>query len=99
MWQWQEKKKGRRYKVKMNKFLKSDLEMVKRKINSAEELSIMLSEALRDGDYEEAISISGSIKVLTEDINRLANKGRLYDTVQRMQQRGINLAVIRRAIH
>ncbi|MCY8035597.1 YqaH family protein [Bacillus sonorensis] len=85
--------------MKMNKFLKSDLEMVKRKINSAEELSIMLSEALRDGDYEEAISISGSIKVLTEDINRLANKGRLYDTVQRMQQRGINLAVIRRAIH
>lgn len=83
----------------MNKFLKSDLEMVKRKINSAEELSIMLSEALRDGDYEEAISISGSIKVLTEDINRLANKGRLYDAVQRMQQRGINLAVIRRAIH
>nr|WP_254123640.1 YqaH family protein [Bacillus licheniformis] len=92
-------KKGRRYNVKTNKFLKSDLEMVKRKINSAEELSIMLSEALRDGDYEEAISIAGSIKVLTEDISRLANKGRLHDAVLKMQQRGINLAVIRRAFH
>ncbi|MBU8740374.1 YqaH family protein [Bacillus licheniformis] len=85
--------------MKTNKFLKSDLEMVKRKINSAEELSIMLSEALRDGDYEEAISIAGSIKVLTEDISRLANKGRLHDAVLKMQQRGINLAVIRRAFH
>ncbi|MCY8663668.1 YqaH family protein [Bacillus haynesii] len=85
--------------MKTNKFLKSDLEMVKRKINSAEELSIMLSEALRDGDYEEAISIAGSIKVLTEDISRMANKGRLHDAVLKMQQRGINLAVIRRAFH
>ncbi|WP_249713248.1 YqaH family protein, partial [Bacillus cereus] len=62
-----------------HQFLKSDLEAAKRKVDSAEDLAIMLSEALRDGDYEEAISLAGSIKVLTEDINRLANKGRLYD--------------------
>ncbi|MBG9769468.1 YqaH family protein [Bacillus vallismortis] len=84
--------------MKTNQFLKSDVESAKRKIESAEELSIMLSEALRDGDYEEAISLAGSIKVLTEDISRLANKGRLYETAMKMQQRGINLAVISRCL-
>ncbi|KXZ18394.1 hypothetical protein AXI59_16340 [Bacillus nakamurai] len=82
--------------MKINQFLKSDADSAKRKIESAEELSIMLSEALRDGDYEEAISLAGSIKVLTEDISRLANKGRLYDTALKMQQRGINLTVVSR---
>ncbi|MDV2630763.1 YqaH family protein [Bacillus velezensis] len=84
--------------MKTNQFLKTDIESAKRKIESAEELSIMLSEALRDGDYEEAISLAGSIKVLTEDISRLANKGRLYHTAIKMQQRGINLAVISRCM-
>ncbi|WP_102422586.1 YqaH family protein [Bacillus amyloliquefaciens] len=81
-----------------NHFLKSDISIAKRKIESAEELSIMLSEALRDGDYEEAISLAGSIKVLTEDISRLANKGRLYETALKMQQQGINLTVVSRCI-
>ncbi|CAM3820023.1 MULTISPECIES: YqaH family protein [Bacillus] len=81
-----------------NHFLKADVPIAKRKIESAEELSIMLSEALRDGDYEEAISLAGSIKVLTEDISRLANKGRLYETALKMQQRGINLTVVSRCI-
>ncbi|NLS87496.1 hypothetical protein EYI23_05835 [Bacillus subtilis] len=81
-----------------NHFLKSDVSIAKRKIESAEELSIMLSEALRDGDYEEAISLAGSIKVLTEDISRLANKGRLYEAALKMQQRGINLTVVSRFI-
>ncbi|NDK00626.1 YqaH family protein [Bacillus subtilis] len=84
--------------MKTNQFLKSDINAAKRKIESAEELSIMLSEALRDGDYEEAISLAGSIKVLTEDISRLANKRRLYETAMKMQQRGINLAVISRCL-
>ncbi|APH65930.1 MULTISPECIES: YqaH family protein [Bacillus] len=84
--------------MKTNQFLKTDVDSAKRKIESAEELSIMLSEALRDGDYEEAISLAGSIKVLTEDISRLANKGRLYETAMKMQQRGINLAVISRCL-
>ncbi|WP_340639579.1 YqaH family protein [Bacillus atrophaeus] len=84
--------------MKTYQFLKSDIESAKRKIKSAEELSIMLSEALRDGDYEEAISLAGSIKVLTEDISRMANKGRLYETAMKMQQRGINLAVISRCL-
>ncbi|MEC1583279.1 YqaH family protein [Bacillus subtilis] len=84
--------------MKTNQFLKPDVDAAKRKIESAEELSIMLSEALRDGDYEEAISLAGSIKVLTEDISRLANKGRLYETAMKMQQRGINLAVISRCL-
>ncbi|SCV43701.1 DNA, complete sequence [Bacillus subtilis] len=84
--------------MKTNQFLKTDVDSAKRKIESAEELSIMLSEALRDGDNEEAISLAGSIKVLTEDISRLANKGRLYETAMKMQQRGINLAVISRCL-
>ncbi|MFP5165703.1 YqaH family protein [Bacillus halotolerans] len=81
-----------------NHFLKSDVSIAKRKIESAEELAIMLSEALLDGDYEEAISLAGSIKVLTEDISRLANKGRLYEAALKMQQRGINLTVVSRCI-
>ncbi|MBU0444381.1 YqaH family protein [Bacillus amyloliquefaciens] len=81
-----------------NHFLKEDVSIVKRKIESAEELSIMLSEALRDGNYEEAISLAGSIKGLTEDISRLANKGRLYETALKMQQQGINLTVVSRCI-
>ncbi|AUS10712.1 hypothetical protein C0W65_00955 [Bacillus subtilis] len=80
-----------------NHFLKADVPIAKRKIES-EELAIMLSEALRDGDYEEAISLAGSIKVLTEDISRLANKGQLYETALKMQQRGINLTVVSRCI-
>ncbi|WP_453561175.1 YqaH family protein, partial [Streptomyces sp. NPDC055103] len=92
------RRKPRRFRKNTNQFLKSDVDAAKRKIESAEELSIMLSEALRDGDYEEAISLAGSIKVLTEDISRLANKGRLYETAMKMQQRGINLAVISRCL-
>ncbi|MCE0742217.1 YqaH family protein, partial [Bacillus sp. G16] len=36
--------------------------------------------------------------VLTEDISRLANKGRLYETALKMQQQGINLTVVSRCI-
>ncbi|WP_063095670.1 YqaH family protein [Bacillus amyloliquefaciens] len=82
--------------MKINQFLKVDADSAKRKIESAERLSIMLSEALRDGDYEEAISLAGSIKVLTEDINRLANKGCLHQTVLNMAARGIHLSVASR---
>ncbi|MEK4315071.1 YqaH family protein [Bacillus sp. FSL P4-0334] len=82
--------------MKINQFLKADADSAKRKIESAERLSIMLSEALRDGDYEEAISLAGSIKVLTEDINRLANKGRLHQTVLNIAARGIQLSVASR---
>ncbi|UJA34314.1 YqaH family protein [Bacillus velezensis] len=82
--------------MKINQFLKLDADSAKRKIESSEELSIMLSEALRDGDYEEAISLAGSIKVLAEDINRLANKGRLHQTVLNMAARGVHLSVVSR---
>ncbi|UBQ47587.1 YqaH family protein [Bacillus velezensis] len=82
--------------MKINQFLKSDADSAKRKIESAEELSILLSEALRDGDYEEAISLAWSIKVIAEDINRLANKGHLHQTVLNMAARGIHLSVVSR---
>ncbi|MEM1497316.1 YqaH family protein [Bacillus velezensis] len=82
--------------MKINQFLKADADSAKRKIESAEELSILLSEALRDGDYEEAISLAGSIKVIAEDINRLANKGHLHQTVLNMAARGIHLSVVSR---
>ncbi|ASK24800.1 YqaH family protein [Bacillus inaquosorum] len=80
--------------MKTNQFLKADVESAARKINSAEELSIMLLEALRDGDYEEATSLAGSIKVLSEDISRMANKGRLHETVLKMHQRGVRITVV-----
>ncbi|AEB24481.1 MULTISPECIES: YqaH family protein [Bacillus amyloliquefaciens group] len=82
--------------MKIHQFLKSDADSAKRKIESAEELSTLLSEALRDGDYEEAISLAGSIKVIAEDINRLANKGHLHQTVLNMAARGIHLSVVGR---
>ena len=84
--------------MKINQFLKAYADSAKRKIESAERLSIMLSEALRDGDYEEAISLAGSIKVLAEDINRLTNKGRLHQTVLNMAARGIHLSVVQRSL-
>ncbi|TNU31609.1 hypothetical protein FH493_18955 [Bacillus velezensis] len=84
--------------MKSNQFLEADADSAKRKIESAERLSIMLSEALRDGDYEEAISLAGSIKVLAEDINRLTNKGRLHQTVLNMAARGIHLSVVQRSL-
>ncbi|MBW8281920.1 MULTISPECIES: YqaH family protein [Bacillus amyloliquefaciens group] len=77
-------------------FLKDDAEKALRKMEATEELAIMLSEALRDGDFEEAISLAGSIKVLAEDINRLANKGRLHQTVLNMAARGIHLSIVSR---
>lgn len=77
-------------------FLKDDAEKAMRKMEATEELAIMLSEALRDGDFEEAISLAGSIKVLAEDINRLANKGRLHQTVLNMAARGIHLSIVSR---
>ncbi|MGC1137757.1 YqaH family protein [Bacillus sp. B38] len=82
--------------MKINQFLKSDADSAKRKIESAEELSILLSDALRDGDYEEAISLAGSIRVIAEDINRLANKGHLHQTVLNMAACGIHLSVMSR---
>ena len=82
--------------MKINQFLKADADLAKRKIESAEELSILLSEALRDGDYEEAIRRAGRIKVIAEDINRLANKGHLHQTVLNMAARGIHLSVVSR---
>ncbi|AJK64910.1 hypothetical protein KHU1_0943 [Bacillus amyloliquefaciens KHG19] len=82
--------------MKINQFLKSDADSAKRKIESVEELSTLLSEALRDGDYEEAISLAGSIKVIAEDINRLANKGHLHQTVLNMAAHGIHLSVVSR---
>nr|WP_044821608.1 YqaH family protein [Bacillus licheniformis] len=90
-------KKGRRYNVKINHFLKTDIEAAKRKMESVEDLSDMLSEALQDGDFDEAISMAGTIKVLAEDLSRMANKARLYEAALKMRQREVSVTVIGRA--
>ncbi|WP_284690491.1 YqaH family protein, partial [Bacillus subtilis] len=48
--------------MKLNHFLKSDEEVVKRKSNSVESLAELLLDSLKEGDYEEALDILGSIK-------------------------------------
>jgi len=83
--------------VKINHFLKTDIEAAKRKMESVEDLSDMLSEALQDGDFDEAISIAGTIKVLAEDLSRMANKARLYEAALKMRQREVSVTVIGRA--
>ncbi|MDO3660124.1 YqaH family protein [Bacillus sp. C28GYM-DRY-1] len=84
--------------MKLNQFLKSDVESVKRKSDSVESMADLLLASLKDGDYEEALDILGSIKANIEDLKRISNKGLLYDTALKMQQRGIDLSVVRRSL-
>ncbi|MCM3436810.1 hypothetical protein M3657_21305 [Bacillus licheniformis] len=83
--------------MKINHFLKTDIEAAKRKMESVEDLSDMLSEALQDGDFDEAISMAGTIKALAEDLSRMANKARLYEAALKMRQREVSVTVIGRA--
>lgn len=83
--------------MKLNQFLKSDEEVAKRKSDSVESMADLLLASLKDGDFEEALDILGSIKLNIEDLKRLSNKGLLQDTVLKMQQRGIDLSVVRRS--
>ncbi|MEK3814609.1 YqaH family protein [Bacillus sp. FSL K6-1284] len=85
--------------MKINQFLKTDIEAAKRKMESVEDLSDMLSEALQDDDFDEAISMAGTIKVLAEDLSRMANKARLYEAALKMQQRKVSVTVTGRAFH
>ncbi|MDN0191200.1 MULTISPECIES: YqaH family protein [unclassified Bacillus (in: firmicutes)] len=84
--------------MKLNQFLKSDEEVAKRKSLSVESMADLLLASLKDGDFEEALDILGSIKLNIEDLKRLSNKGLLQDTVLKMQQRGIDLSVVRRSL-
>ncbi|MGG0775981.1 YqaH family protein [Bacillus rugosus] len=84
--------------MKLNQFLKSDVEVVKRKSDSVESMADLLLDSLKDGDYEEALDILGSIKANIEDLKRISNKGLLYDTALKMQQRGIDLSLVRRSL-
>lgn len=84
--------------MKLNQFLKSDVEVAKRKSDSVESMADLLLASLKDGDFEEALDILSSIKLNIEDLKRLSNKGLLQDTVLKMQQRGIDLSVVRRSL-
>lgn len=84
--------------MKLNQFLKSDVEVAKRKTDSVESMADLLLASLKDGDYEEALDILGSIKANIEDLKRISNKGLLYDTALKMQQRGIDLSLVRRSL-
>ncbi|MEC1600686.1 MULTISPECIES: YqaH family protein [Bacillus subtilis group] len=84
--------------MKLNQFLKSDVEVAKRKSESVESMADLLLASLKDGDYEEALDILGSIKANIEDLKRISNKGLLYDTALKMQQRGIDLSLVRRSL-
>ncbi|MED3441993.1 YqaH family protein [Bacillus subtilis] len=84
--------------MKTNQFLKSDVEVAKRKSDSVESMADLLLASLKDGDYEEALDILGSIKANIEDLKRISNKGLLYDTALKMQKRGIDLSLVRRSL-
>lgn len=84
--------------MKLNQFLKSDEEVVKRKTDSVESLAELLLDSLEEGEYEEALDILGSIKANIEDLKQISNKGRLYDAAIRLKQRGIDLSVVRRSL-
>ncbi|PTU29960.1 hypothetical protein DA469_04585 [Bacillus subtilis] len=84
--------------MKLNQFLKSDVEVAKRKSDSVESMADLLLASLKDGDYEEALDILGSIKANIEDLKRISNKGLLYDTALKMQKRGIDLSLVRRSL-
>ncbi|MCU9592243.1 MULTISPECIES: YqaH family protein [Bacillus subtilis group] len=84
--------------MKLNQFLKSDVEVAKRKSDSVESMADLLLASLKDGDYEEALDILGSIKANIEDLKRISNKGLLYDAALKMQKRGIDLSLVRRSL-
>ena len=84
--------------MKLNQFLKSDVEVAKRKSDSVESMADLFLDSLKDGDYEEALDILGSIKANIEDLKRISNKGLLYDTALKMQKRGIDLSLVRRSL-
>ncbi|MCY9367714.1 hypothetical protein MOF14_13310 [Bacillus spizizenii] len=84
--------------MKLNQFLKSNVEVAKRKSDSVESMADLLLASLKDGDYEEALDIVGSIKANIEDLKRISNKGLLYDTALKMQKRGIDLSLVRRSL-
>ncbi|BDG81307.1 hypothetical protein BSF_30360 [Bacillus subtilis] len=84
--------------MKLNQFLKSDVEVAKRKSDSVESMADLLLDSLKDGDYEEALDILGSIKANIEDLKRISNKGLLYDTALKMKKRGIDLSLVRRSL-
>ncbi|WP_276730382.1 YqaH family protein [Bacillus sp. (in: firmicutes)] len=84
--------------MKLNQFLKSDVEVAKRKSDSVESMADLLLASLKDGDYEEALDILGSIKANIEDLKRISHKGLLYDTALKMQKRGIDLSLVRRSL-
>jgi len=78
-------------------FLKEDLSKAKAKIDSINQLLNLAHQALKDGDYEELASLAGSVEIISEDLMRMGNKGRLIRTAEEIQKKhGVKLAVVTR---
>ncbi|MDF2002733.1 YqaH family protein [Bacillus pumilus] len=78
-------------------FLKEDLSKAKAKIDSINQLLHLAHQALKDGDYEELASLAGSVEIISEDLMRIGNKGRLIKTAEEIQQKyGVRLELVKR---
>ncbi|MGV6982394.1 YqaH family protein [Bacillus pumilus] len=78
-------------------FLSEDIPLAESKIDSAKELLYLAHQALKDGDYEELASLAGSVGIISEDLTRMNNKGRLIKTAKELQKKhGEKLAVVKR---
>ncbi|MGM0970303.1 MAG: YqaH family protein [Bacillota bacterium] len=78
-------------------FIKEDIPVAKVKIQSAEELILLAHQALKDGDYDELASLTGSIRNISEDLVRMNNKGLLVKAAESIQKKhGVRLEVVTR---
>ncbi|PRS09017.1 hypothetical protein C6X95_18480 [Bacillus pumilus] len=78
-------------------FLKEDLSKAKVKIDSINQILHLAHQALKDGDYEELASLAGSVEIISEDLVRMNNKGRLIKTAEELQKKhGVRLELVTR---
>ncbi|MGZ9699994.1 YqaH family protein [Bacillus safensis] len=78
-------------------FLKEDLSKAKAKIDSINQLLHLAHQALKDGDYEELANLAGSVEIISEDLVRMNNKGRLIRTAEEIQKKhGARLELVKR---
>ncbi|MEH7799921.1 YqaH family protein [Bacillus pumilus] len=78
-------------------FLKEDLSKAKAKIDSINQILHLAHQALKDGDYEELASLAGSVEIISEDLIRMNNLGKLIEVASKLQKKsGVRLELVTR---
>lgn len=88
--------------MKLNQFLKSDSELAKQKISSAQFLlNELLPTEIEDCNYEECIDLCLSAAEMFKEINRMhqpAPVTQLHEIASLFSKRGIDVSVVQRGM-